>query len=573
MMRPSQALVWNSFNLSWPALLIQFAGVVTAVFIIDLAIDPGIDPQALFRATEMVFIISLTFLYIAALNRRQSRGPGSSSLGFPYRREFSHPVTTSTLTFVPLFFFCALTQVALFVPGTIVNLLFLDMEISLLPISFTLFQFTIFPLMLAWWTQNGLAALLGWLVTFILYLYGFLIPEFTRVENTWLVEAVPAASYILPLLSTSAMLVVTYLGVKQQRSGEDLMQLDKVSSNQHGSTALRDRIPIPIASCPTESPLKAEIWKERQLNGEYRAVFGGLVGACTTLVILSILDFFVPGESTVQFTSVMAMTLSVYFAVCIDLTVSMFGAQYKKGVANIGVHTRTTPMSTTQLTFVRTSVSLLSTLIAGCVTAAIVWIFGSFLIEDFQEIRVDFLEFVAFLLEGGFADGMLRVLLMLLAFLTSLVLLSIFFTWTMLHSRRMAIACALIAVYLFLIANGLPAFFRENEAYNLMVVTVIKIHLWIVILLIPLATISMIRGLLVDGVINKALLSSMLTIGFIFQGLNLLWLYGANNTLPINMTGFSYLAMTGFSYLAMQGFLPLLAVVFALWTTHKSRHG
>ena len=566
MRNPSQALVWSAFSLSWPALLTQIAAVVSIVFLIHLASE---DSRPIFEAADLVILIGFAFLYIATLNGMQNTGRVTSTLGFPYRVEFSFPVATSTLTFVPLFYFCVLTQVAVFVPGMIVNALFLDVGVSYLAISFVVFQFTIIPLMLTWWTRSGLACLAGYLIGFYLYAYGYLLPEFVRVENTWIFETDSASNYLIPLLCTAAMLVVTYFGVRQQRSGESLLELPRESVSGGETVVLRNLIPFPIAQCPTTSGWKAELWKERQLNGENRAIFGGLVGAGITLAILSIISFFVPDEiNAIQFASVVVLTLGVYVSVCVGLTVYMFGVRYKNGVARVSIHDKTTPLNTAQLTLMRVSVSLLSTLIAGIIMAAVLWVLGPYLISDFQEMRVLFLDSFDAIARAGFAGGLLRIVLILLAFLTGLFLFAIFLTWFMLHSRKIAMGITAICVYVFLLSNGLIAFYKGVE-FNPTADAVARGHLWILIVLIPVGMALMFRGLLQEWVINKTQMMWLLAIGTLLQGLNLIWLFGANNYDALNAD----ISIAQLGYLIMQGFLPLLAAVFALWTANKIRHG
>lgn len=566
---PTQALIWSAFSLSWPSLLLQIAGVISAAFLLSLAIDPSVDSTGLIKAIDLTLIVGISFLYLTTINRRQNHGRNSASLGFPYRLEFSHPVPTSTLTFVPLLYFCMLTQFALFVPGTIVNLLFLRVEISFLPISFLLFQFTIFPLMLAWWTQNGIASLVGWLATFALYWYGLLTPDLTRVEGTWSVETDSAANYVFPILSTAAMMIVTYFGVKQQRSGETIFQFGEGRFANGEATVLRDLVPVPIAKCPTESALKAEIWKERQLHGESSAIFGGLVAAVSSLAILSIIEFLVPGSNTVQFTNVMILILPMYGAICVGLMVSMFGVGYKNGIAKVSVHTKTTPLSTVQLTFVRMSVSLFSAVIAGCVFTLVFSISGSFLIDDFQDISAKIIESFSFITQTGFIGSLLYIVLILIAFLTALVLLAIVLTWTMLQGRKTAICCGILFSYIFVLVNGVSFLIDEEAQSDLTLSAIASGHLWIVIFLIPAAIVSIMRYLLEGEIIDRGLLAKMLAFGGVAQGLNLTWLYSVNYYNALNHD----LSTTILSYLTAQGFLPLLALALAIWTTDKIRHG
>jgi len=568
MTSPSQALLWNAFKLSWPALVTQITGAVTVIFIIDLAIKSGSSSSTVFEAADLVILISFNILYVATLNGMHKSGRVRSSLGFPYRVEFAYPVSTGILAFTPLLYFCILAQVAVFVPGIIVNFLILDTQVSYLPISFVVFQFTIVTLMLSWWTNNGLACLAGWAITIYLFVYSYLIPDFTRLEDSWFFEVSSPTEYISPILFTVALLVLYYFGVRQQRSGETLLSFGKVSQDGQNTIDLREAIPIPSTPCPTDAPLKAEIWKERSLNGVYRAVIVSLGGAGVILGIFSIISFFVPGEGNIVIGSIAIGVVAIYLSVCVALTTYMFGVRYKNGVASVSIHDKTIPMSTAKLTLIRVTVSLLSTLVAGLVISVVLWVLGPILITDFVDIRGQFLESLDFLAELSFLAGALRITLLLLAFLTGIFLFAIFLTWFMLQSKKMSITVTALAIYTFLLVNGLIAFTNEGE-FNRVLDSVARAHLWIVISLIPLGIVAMLRKLLRGCVIDRTQLLWMCGIGATIQLLNLVWLFGANNYDAMNID----ITLTLLSYFIAQGFLPLFAAALALWTSDKIRHG
>jgi len=569
MKSPSQALAWSTIYLSWPVLLTQIVGAVSIIFLISLSLDPEIDSTESIHIVDFVLIASLVFLYSVVLSKKQRAGNATAGLGFPYTTEFSLPVSTLTLLVVPLLCFCALTQVAIFVPGLIVNLLVLDAEVSVFPISFLVFQYTIIPLMLTWWTQNGLASIAGWLIALILYMNGLLIPEFTRMENSWVLVTESSSSYIVSLFFTAVLILIAYFGVKQQRSGELLLNFGNGRAMLGDTQHLRSWMPLPTPACPTSSAIRAEIWKERQLHGEYNALFGGLAGVAATFTILSIIQFFVPGANIPKFSNVVVLAMGMYVAVCTSLIVTLFGVRYKNGVANVSVHDKTTPLNTAQLTLIRTSVTLGSTLIAGLVMAVSIWFFGPYFINDFAEMRALILEFLQTLSELGIASVTLRVVLILFAFLTGLLLYATFLTWFMLQSKKMSIGLLLISAYIFLVATGLSALFGNLKDSYVLQASVFQSHLWIVIFFIPTSIIIMSRSLLKNGVISAKGTMLLAVMALLVQVLNLTWLFGANNYDVLQLD----ISAAHLSYLSMQGFLPLLAAIFALWTSDRIRHG
>ncbi|MFT4816366.1 MAG: hypothetical protein ACJA1Q_001233 [Pseudohongiellaceae bacterium] len=571
MRSPSQALAWSAFSLSWPTLLTQIAGVLSVIFLINLAVDPGEDYLELIKAADFVIIVGLVFLFSVAMHTTHQIARLSSSLGFPYRAEFSLPISTQTLLLTPLLYYCALTQVAIFVPGIFVNFFLLNVEISVLPISFIVFQFTIVTLMLTWWTQNGIASIAGWLVALTLYLNGFVMPEFIREEYTWVFRAENPMDYVVSVFFTSALLVLTYFGVRKQRSGESLIESGKsmFSTTQQG--AIREIFPLPISKCPTHSSLAAEFWKERQLHGGASALFAGLTGAAATIALLAIIKFTLPSGPNLELKNGWVIAVILYGTMCIGLTIYMYGVRYKNGASSVSLHDRTTPLSTAWLTLIRTGVSLGSTLFAAVVMFMTLRILGPFLINDFQNMQNDFLETVNIFPGLSLPATLLKVCMLLVAFLTALLLLATFFTWTILKNRPTAIFSVIVPAYIFLWSILLMAIYGDGDAaaHSHAISRVLANHLWILVLLIPVSLVIMMKHLLRDCVLTQTQMVYLSGIGAVFVGLNFVWLFAANN--------YDLLArdiwIVQLSYLVMQGLLPLLAAVLALWTSNRIRHG
>ena len=571
MRSPSQALAWSAFSLSWPSLLTQIAGVVSIIFLINLAMDPGGDTLGLFRAADFVLLVGLVFIYSVTLHKSHNVARTQSSLGFPYRTEFSLPVSTHTLLLAPLLFFCVLTQPAIFVPGIIVNLLYFNTDISIIPISFMVFQFTILTLMSTWWTENGVACIVGWLLVFTLYLNGLLMPEFSRVEDSWVFIVANPFEYFVSLIFTAALLLITYLGVKQQRSGETLIEFGNSVFNTSEQVVIRERLPLPIANCPTHSSLAAEFWKERQLHGGYSALFGGLTGTAITIAVLAIIEFTQPEGANPELENAWALAVILYGTTCIGLTIYMYGVRYKNGTSNVSLHYRTTPLSTARLALIRTGASLCSALLAGVIMLIAIPILGPFLISDFQSMQNNFLETVNIFAGLSILATLFRICMLLTAFLTALLLLATLLTWIMLKNRPSAILSVIIPAYIFLWSIVLMVIFGDGDAaaHTHAISRVLANHLWILVLLIPVSLVIMMKHLLRDCVLTQTQMVYLSGIGAVFVGLNLVWLLAASN--------YDLLArdiwIVQLSYLVMQGLLPLLAAVLALWTSNRIRHG
>jgi hypothetical protein len=419
-----------------------------------------------------------------------------------------------------------------------------------------------------WWTNNKLASTVGWFVALVLYLNGLLMPDFVRVENNWIVAAENPVDYVVALFFTVVMFVLTYFGISQQRSGEMLVNFGNKMFNSPERGAIRDILPLPVADCPTNSPMAAEFWKERQINGTTSALFVGLGGAALTIVILATIAFFASNGPDPKNAALLALPL--YGLMCVGLTITMYGVRYKNGIPIVSLHDKTIPLDTAKLTLIRTCVSLSSALLAGVIMYGTLGILGPLLFSNIQNLQSEFLEIFTIFTGVGFTDLALRIFLSFTAFLTALLLLATFFTWTMLHSRPFAIAIAFVPAYIFLWSVSLMGYYgSENvDAYDQAIDTVFANHLWLLVLLIPVSAAIMLRDLLQDQVLTQAQMRLMLAIGIIIAGLNLIWLFDAD-----------YYGMLGrdirgaqISYLVTQGLLPLLAAVLALWTSNKIRH-
>ena len=315
--------------------------------------------------------------------------------------------------------------------------------------------------------------------------------------------------------------------------------------------------------------MAAEFWKERQLHGVYSALFGGLAGAAITFVILATIYFFVGSGPNPKNAGLLVLPL--YGAMCIGLTITMYGVRYKNGAPIVSLHDRTTPLSTAKLTFIRSSVSLSSTLLAGVIMYVTLWILGPFLISNYQILQTEFLQYFTVFTGFGFADLALRIFLSLVAFLTALLLLATFFTWIILYNKLTSILVAAVLIYIFLWSVSLMALYGDADAetFDQIVRKVFANHLWLLVLSIPISLVVMMRQLLRDCVLTKTQMTYLSGIGAVLVGLNFLWLFGANN--------YDVLAQdiweVQLAYLVMQGLLPLLAAVLALWTSNRIRHG
>jgi len=141
----------------------------------------------------------------------------------------------------------------------------------------------------------------------------------------------------------------------------------------------------------------------------------------------------------------------------------------------------------------------------------------------------------------------------------------------MLHNRLFSIGIAFVPAYIFLWSVSLMGFYgSENEgAYNQAIDAIFANHLWLLVLLIPVSGVIMLRDLLQDQVLTQAQMWRMLTIGIVIAGLNLIWLFDADHYGILGRD----IWVVQMSYLVTQGLLPLLAVILALWSSNKIRHG
>jgi len=141
----------------------------------------------------------------------------------------------------------------------------------------------------------------------------------------------------------------------------------------------------------------------------------------------------------------------------------------------------------------------------------------------------------------------------------------------MLKNRPSAILSVIIPAYIFLWSIVLIVIYGDGDAaaHSHAISRILANHLWILVLLIPVSLVIMMKHLLRNCAFTQTQMAYLSGIGTMSVGLNLMWLFGANNydLLARNIW------IVQLSYLVMLGLLPLLAAVLALWTSNRIRHG
>ncbi|MBT3531101.1 MAG: hypothetical protein HOF74_10170 [Gammaproteobacteria bacterium] len=501
-----QALISKHWRLCWRSLLIQQASVlaVGSLLISTMATDPNMDGHSI--TAQAVVLVSLIFLLTPVLSESTKRGKVQGT-GFPYLQEYSLPVPTTLLVLVPLLFYVALMLFAYLVPITILSAIF-DVSGAQTTFAIILIESILVVLSLSWWSSNSMAHGLSWALVILLYWNQILYPDFTVVRETAVAEVSGASVYIESAIATLVLVAIMIAGVKRQRYGENLLGMKKDNIFQWTNLSARSYFPKYQEGCPTNSSIAAENWRERQLRGLQQAVPLGLMVGLTCLIAINLISGNGGMEDGPVLEDVAALSGSFYLLIIMILQMQVFGISYRSGQLFNTAFDRCRPMSTSRLLYIKLTNNIVSLLAAAVTMLLVYWLFGSLLIENFAEIKLEAISFL-----GEFFSTPLLVLLRN-TFLFSIMACTLLFlygammAWAMLRPKLLGWIVSGVAIYAFLLIVLLIQLTEYSEFSELNTYVRNK-HLWILVLGLPAALIYLGKSLLEDHVLNRSQLANM----------------------------------------------------------------
>lgn len=221
-------------------------------------------------------------------------------------------------------------------------------------------------------------------------------------------------------------------------------------------------------------------------------------------------------------------------------------------------------MSTARLVTLKVSVAVVSQLLILLTMAAVIWVFGPLFISNMMDLKSDALVLFAQLGQQTLASLTFWPALLLTQFTIAVILYASFSTWCVLRPLPIQrTALALLGYFVVLLIAALV--FAAPGELGVIVKATLHQHLWLPVLLIPLATGYCVYSLLKNQVLTLrqwvvlAVFCGLAT-GFFIEALIAEGFYQPER------------ATVTAAFVSMPGFLPLTAAVLALWTMTRVRH-
>lgn len=561
----AQALLWKNWQLTWRPVLLQQLIVIAGFSLFMVVVYPnGPDADALagFNLTvHALVLVSLLVLLGASSAIPVKSGDKNYKTGFPHRQEYVLPISTALLVIVPLVYFCLLFVFAYVFPMLVISALF-DVTGPQFIFTVLLFESILTILALSWWTTNGVAHTLGWIVVILLYWNQARFLGFSISEETHTVVLASLTQLIVPTLITTALLGLMFFGVKQQRCGDNVFGFEQEHSNSAGRFLWRNLFPFALTSCPTDSNVAAELWRERQLRGFSSAGFNGILVAFTALLFMRVLSLY--GAFDGEQEDVLIIPAMHYFLLALVMGFQAFGVSMRNGTPHFSVFDRTVPLATAKLVAIKLSVNIAGLVVAAIAMLLVVWLFGSLSIDGFDQIKTQVLDRLAEFVSTPPLALARVVVIYLTGFATVAVLWAALGIWFMLRPPLMSWIVSVLAVYAFLLAMFIARITEGSEFGTLSSAINIK-HLWVFMLGMPAIIVFLYRQVIRDRLLNVRQLLVLSVIGLLLALLQISYL--ASSEFYVAESPIEVLVST-----SLLGVLPLVAILMALWTMSSLRH-
>lgn len=561
----TQALLWKCWQLSWRPLMVQQILTISCIWIV-LGFFNTDDPIEVESVIAHIIVgFSLIFLLVTPTTIAKKEGTVAHITGFPFRHEFVLPISTKKLVFIPILYFALMFLFAYAVPLFVLNAI-LGIAGPQFIIALMAIELLLTIIALSWWSTNMLAHSAGWLIVLTLYWFEQPYSSFTFSEESYFVLTNSPFDFIIPTLLTTIYLTILFFGVRQQRRGENLLNLPKDTSF-FGTIASYRGLPRSRKSpCPIDSPIKAEIWKENQIRGlSFTLILGAIIGVVALLLLRIIFLNSAENPLETKPEAIFAMSIGFYSLLFIMLHLNPFGASYHNGINKVSVFEKTIALSSARLAFIKLSANILRAVVAALAMTMTIWFIGPLFIENFSTVKTITTESIAAFLDQATTAIVLDLLGFLIGFATISVIWSAFTAWYMIKPKLMSLALPLLMLYGFVL-TFITFLFSEGNEFNSLIETVLVRHLWIFILGFPITIVFLYRGVLREQLLQRLPFTGVAALGLVVW---LTYLYS------LNQRNF-YTEVTRLEIVAansLLGLLPLFAVGLALWTMSKIRHG
>jgi hypothetical protein len=559
---PTTAMLWESWRLTWRQ--IAFCGAVASFSGWGL-LSGGAENAPDSGGAYMVFIILVTVAIMALA--AVSLVAGRATHGFPYPLAFGRPTRTSLFVAVPMFYRAAACAAIYAIPAAALRAVY-GVPFPLTPAAALLAAFTTLFVGSMWFTRD---ARVRSLTTIGLLLVG--VPAALRWLDPW--NAAPGAfpppiaadmvhlsgaKYVLIALAVAGVYFITVRGVERQRHEGGGPPPSRSLVAQRPSVApkgfvdhFRDAtLAIVRWSCPTSSPLAAELWIEMKARALPVLAIGLLLALCVPVLVA------LGGTVSRQLLGVFIM-VSVIVVPGLPFFAAISASFWNREAslrAPMNPFEATRPIATARLAAVQVAVASGAILGAWTLIAASLWF--SLPLAGADSAFATLPEIIAASLRAAPIERLVGVAIIgLLALSTFVALLAAIRAFSVVYGKRLWLGALGLSLYAIFVLVAVATDRWSGAAVGL--------HLWAVAVAIPVGTVLAGVRALAERIVLPRHATVVLAIWGVLTAIG--WL-GARDL------GFSFASLASAidALVLAAALLPLTASVLAVWSLALIRH-
>lgn len=365
MRTPTQALLWEAWRLSrlHLAMSILASTILGAVFIVLIVED---DLGATLAMLLAAFLAFTAWVWAARGDRK----------GFVMHLGFTRPVPTWLLVGVPMGYVGVSVGIAYLVPVILLRALF-GFPFPMLPVAALTATLSILFLASRWWTGSAALQIVGSTLLYLLGMIRFFAGQTEANDlppDRWSeMFAYTATDYGLLALASLVAAGFTIAGVSRQRIGADGVAAFRRPSGTEPAPRLarlhrfaeRWRL-----SCPTSSPIHAQLWFETIAVGLPVLRSGLLIalGVAVLVWMMEVFDVSVAARASIAIIVTVTPILPLLTAIR-----SMLGLRRLQGRAYLTPFAAAVPTRTIELVALKLGVAAVTIVIAWSAIAFSTW--------------------------------------------------------------------------------------------------------------------------------------------------------------------------------------------------------
>lgn len=564
---PNKALLWRCWRLSRQAIVLCQLGLYALVFPAVLLVNPE-DSETLNGLITALVIGYLMILWGTTLRITVNTPNSWSYSGYSLSQELSRPVSVWQLVAIPISYLLVMFTLAYAIPAWIFQWT-LGFEGPSLIVILVIIEAIIILTAATWWSSDQWDNALAWFAFVFLFMSGWLFPDFLLQEDSPETGYAPQTDASVSALAIAHYLLInivalglTLLGVRKQRYGENLIGLGQTALFRRESGLLHFlSLPFLTRPCPTDSPWRAEFWRQRRFRGFSNLALFGFTGGLFSVVILRTILYVNPSAEMVSLERLVAVAVSTYAIIGVGTSLYLYGLHAKGQRMEISLFERVRPLPTAALLGINSLVYVLGMLAAALSMVITINIFGPLLIDNFASLRADAFTNVSNWLQQPLLNWLSPLILFSSYILCILAAFTTLVTWGNLKTEFLGyVVVGLSVYYLLATALGFLEFNQFETTY------VLQFNFWIVIAAIPLGTAMAWREVMKFRLLRPVSLTITLAVVMLLFALfmtrvDIDWF----TTEEINLTMHRALDFS----LAL---LPLGAVALMLFTMNRVKH-